>query len=108
MSNIPSLSALRPGAAYTDQGIPVTSATTTYYPVKVEEGLISRDSWMTYIIVFIVIVVIAYLILWALRPTWLRRDDGSIDVGKTLGAAVVIGVVLVLIWWALRSCSRPY
>ncbi len=107
----PPISGLRPETAYSQvPQVPQVPGTTQVYvaPGSVKETVVTRDSWVTYIIVFIVIAIIAYLILWALRPQWLRREDGSIDVGKTLGASLVIAFILVLIWWAIRSCSRPY
>lgn len=101
MTTLPPIASLAPSGYQ-----PV--ATLSPQPVVVQGQPVLRDSWVTYLIAFIVIAIIVYLILWAIRPQWLRNDDGSLNVGKTIGVAVVVAFILVLLWWALRSCSRPY
>lgn len=69
---------------------------------------VSENSWGVYLVWFIVATLIIWIILYLLRPAFLqtRNPDGSytgqVDTGKALGAAVVFGLLIVLLVWLAR------
>src|ERR1700722_4405609 len=70
----------------------------------------AEKNWGHYLITFVVVTLVAWLILYFLKPAFLqtRNADGSLtglsDTGKTLGTSVIIGLLAVLIlWFAKRA-----
>ena len=69
---------------------------------------VSENNWGVYLVWFIVATLIIWIILYLLRPAFLqtRNPDGSytgqVDTGKALGAAVVFGLLIVLLVWLAR------
>lgn len=59
---------------------------------------------------FIIIAVVAYLILFSTNPNFVRKGDGSgaADPGKVLLASIVIALIIVVILWLIKSCSKMY
>lgn len=61
---------------------------------------------------FIVIAVIVWFILWALKPRAVQRlspngdATGEVDTGKVLIGAIVIALIIVVILWLFRACSK--
>ena len=71
------------------------------------------SGWGALVLWFIIIAVIAWFILYSLRPTWVQTKDaqglatGNIDAGRVLLASVVIALIVVIIVFLIRSsCSR--
>lgn len=57
---------------------------------------------------FIIIGVIAYLILYSTNPSFVRKANGDPDPGKILLASAVIALIIVVIIWLIKSCSKMY
>ena len=85
--------------------------------VIIEEKQVSytmTNGWGALILWFIIIAVIAWFILYSLRPTFVQTKDpvtgqptGEIDAGRVLLASIVIALVIIIIIWLIRSsCSR--
>lgn len=61
---------------------------------------------------FIIIAVIVWFILWALKPKAVQvltpsgEPTGQLDAGKVLIASIIIALIIVLIIWLIRSCAR--
>ncbi len=59
---------------------------------------------------FVVIGLIAWCLLYALKPTVVQKvgldglPTGDADTGKTLLGALLIALIITLIIWLLRSC----
>ena len=91
-------------------------------PEKTPISALAKDSsygtkhggtnWGQYLLWFIIIAVIAYLIMYALKPTWIQKTGangqptGEVDGGKTLIAALIAALVVTLIVWLVRSCGK--
>ena len=55
---------------------------------------------------FVIIAVIAWLILYSVKPTWvLRPGTNEVDTGKVLWMSLLIALVIVIIIWLFRSMS---
>lgn len=57
---------------------------------------------------FIIIAVITYLILYSTNPNFVRNSSGEPDPGKILLASVIIALIIVVIIWLIKSCSKMY
>jgi hypothetical protein len=74
-------------------------------------GYNMKKGWGTYVLWFIIIAVIAWFILYSLRPTWVQQEtngspNGQVDAGKVLLWAIVIALIVVLLVWLIRSSCR--
>jgi ABC-type nickel/cobalt efflux system permease component RcnA len=84
---------------------------------------------MSYFLWFVVATIVAWFLLWALRPEWLRRrhdessdessdsnhgrdhrhDDHRHDHGRLFGAAIILGIIFVIFVWLFRwSCGNAW
>lgn len=69
---------------------------------------VAEKAWGHYLICFVVVTLIAWIVLYFLKPAFLQvpNPDGSlsgqVDTGKTLGTAVIIGLLAVLIVWLAK------
>lgn len=87
-----------------DERVPTAAAV----PAAVAAYGVHEQTWGLYLVWFIITALIVWVILYLLRPAFLssRNPDGSYtgipDTGKTLGAAVVIALIVVLIVWLVR------
>lgn len=72
--------------------------TTDMVPVQ------GMNSFVTYLLWFIIFAVIAWFILYSLKPSFVLKGDGSgdIDTAKVLFWAVVIGLIGIFICWLLK------
>lgn len=61
---------------------------------------------------FIIIAVIVWFILWALRPVAVQRltpagePTGEVDAGKVLIASIIVALIIVVIIWLIKACAR--
>lgn len=61
---------------------------------------------------FIIIAIIVWFILWALKPRIVQRigpngePTGEIDAGKVLVASIIIALIIVIIIWLIRACAK--
>jgi hypothetical protein len=55
---------------------------------------------------FIIIAVIVWLIVYSLRPTWALNEDGELDTGKVLLAAIVIALIIVIVLYIIYAACR--
>jgi hypothetical protein len=53
---------------------------------------------------FIIFTVLFWLIFYSLQPDFVLNSDGSVNTVKTLLAAIVAAIVLVLVIWLIKSC----
>jgi hypothetical protein len=53
---------------------------------------------------FIIFTVLFWLIFYSLQPDFVLNSDGSINTGKTLLAAIIAAILLVLVIWLIKSC----
>lgn len=69
---------------------------------------VAQKNWGHYLICFVVVTLVAWIALYFIKPAFLQipNADGSlsgqVDSGKTLGTAVVIGLLAVLILWLAK------
>ena len=67
-------------------------------------------NWGQYLIAFVVITLIAWIVLYFLKPAFLQTKNpdgtltGQVDNGRTLATAVIIGIIGLIIWWLV---ARP-
>lgn len=68
-------------------------------------------NWAWALIAFIILVIIIWLILWAVKPTWVQQTDpagnctGEIDNGKAFLWSVAIALVIIIIVWLIRAAA---
>lgn len=98
------------------QVVPI--ATLAPGPVVVEKvevkpvGYRISEGWASLVLWFIIVAVIAWFVLYSLRPTWVQQrgadglPTGQVDAGRVLLAAIVIALIIVLIVWLLRANCR--
>lgn len=61
--------------------------------------------WLGVLILwFIIFTVIFWLIFFSLQPSWTLNQDGSVNTGKVLLAAIIAAIILVIIIWLIKSC----
>jgi H+/Cl- antiporter ClcA len=62
------------------------------------------SDWAVYLLWFIIFAVIAWLVLYSLKPQFVLKGDGSgeVDFGKVLLWSVVIGLIGIFICWLVR------
>jgi hypothetical protein len=64
--------------------------------------------WCNLLLWFVVIAIIAFIIIWAVKPSWALNKDANgecteeLNGGKVLIAALLIALVIVLIIYFLR------
>jgi len=63
------------------------------------------DGFGFYLVWFLIIAVVAWIILFSLQPDFVRKPDGTLDAGKTLLWAVIIGLIGIFIIWLVKRCS---
>src|SRR5579884_3710067 len=60
----------------------------------------------SFIFWFVIIAVIAWLVLYSVKPAWvLRPGTTEVDSGKVLWISILIALVIVIIIWLFRSMS---
>ena len=71
--------------------------------------------WGAYLLGFIILVVIIWFILYALRPTYVLKTClpgqpqlGEVDPGKVLFASIIIALIIVLIIWIIRIAAKQF
>lgn len=83
----------------------------TYKSAPHTRGL-GGNSWVGYILWFIIIAIIVWVILIATKPTWVQTytpegiPTGNIDQGKAITWSVVIALVIVIIIWIIRAATK--
>jgi len=61
--------------------------------------------WLGILILwFIIFTVLFWLIFFSLKPDWALNQDGTVNTGKVLLAAIVAAILLVIIIWLIKSC----
>jgi hypothetical protein len=61
--------------------------------------------WLGILILwFIIFTVMFWLIFYSLNPSWSQNQDGTVNTGKVLLAAIIAAIVLVIIIWLIKSC----
>jgi len=61
--------------------------------------------WLGILILwFIIFTVLFWLIFYSLNPSWAQNQDGTINTGKVLLAAIIAAIILVIIIWLIKSC----
>lgn len=94
--------------------------------VVVEKDGKAYGGAMSYFLWFVVATIVAWFLLWALRPEWLRarhdehddssdshhrghHDDHRHDHGRLFGAAIILGIIFVIFVWLFRwSCGNAW
>jgi heme/copper-type cytochrome/quinol oxidase subunit 2 len=70
------------------------------------------NDWWFYLFWFLIVAVIAWFLLFALKPDFVQKDDdnenptGEVDQGKVLLWAVIIGLVAVFLIWIFQWGSQ--
>jgi hypothetical protein len=70
------------------------------------------SGWGQFLLWFIIIAVIAWFILYSFKPVWVQKTNaqgqptGEADPCKTLFAAIIIALIVIILIWLLRSCGR--
>lgn len=97
------------GTLHVEADIPLKGAPTEHPAPKVDSY--QGYNWAWALIAFIILVIIIWLILWAVKPTWVQQTDpagnctGEIDNGKAFLWAVAIALVIVIIVWLIRAAA---
>lgn len=102
--------------------IPVTQAPVVTQPVTVIAVESSSASgggyksgpgcWGGILAVFVVVLIVAFFLLYALNPTYVQNvnadgtPSGTVNVGKAVIAAIIFAVIAALIFWAFCACNR--
>ena len=61
--------------------------------------------WLGLLILwFVIFTVLFWLIFYSLQPAWVLNNDGSVNVGKVLLAAVVCAILLIIVIWLIKAC----
>lgn len=76
----------------------------TYAPVTYGGGYM--DGFGFYLVWFLIIAVVAWIVLFSLKPDFVRKADGELDAGKVLLWAVIIGLIGIFIIWLVKKCNR--
>jgi len=72
-------------------------ATTSYFDM----------GWLGMLLLwFIIFTVLFWLIFYSLNPTFVQDDSGNVNTSKTLLAALVASIVLVLVVFLIYSCVQ--
>ena len=53
---------------------------------------------------FIIFTVLFWLIFYSLQPDFVLNADSTVNTGKTLLAAIVSALLLVIVIWLIKSC----
>lgn len=64
------------------------------------------DGFGFYLVWFLIIAVVAWIVLFSLKPDFVRKLDGELDAGKVLLWAVIIGLIGIFIIWLVKKCNR--
>ncbi len=75
---------------------PIAYTTTSY----------GMDGFGFYLVWFLIIAVVAWIVLFSLKPDFVKKPDGEIDAGKVILWAVIIGLIGIFIIWLVKRCNK--
>lgn len=103
-----SLASLR-STTYVSPRTPVTRQGSV--EVKREKIVVEHDMYGmagsvgALIVWFVVVFILAWLVLYALKPSIVMKRGGrEVDTGKVLLGAAIIALVVIIITWLIKSC----
>jgi|SRR5581483_4585231 len=64
------------------------------------------DGFGFYLIWFLILAIIAWIVIWSIKPDWILNLDGSVNAGKVLLWSIVIGLIGIFIIWLIKRCGR--
>jgi uncharacterized integral membrane protein len=72
----------------------------------------SSSKWWVIFIVFLIVTIISFFLLYALNPTSVQNvnaagnPDGTVNVGKCVAGAIIIGLIFAILFWAFAASQR--
>lgn len=65
-------------------------------------------SWGIYVIVFLIVAIITWIIIYAIRPNWYRVEVNGVLTDQLNGAkilltSIIVAIIIVLLVWLFRS-----
>ena len=62
------------------------------------------SNWVTGLIWFIILVVIIWLILYSIKPSWvLVPGTQNVDSGKLLFGSIIVAIIVLIIIWVIKA-----
>jgi len=55
---------------------------------------------------FLLVALVAWVIIYTVRPQFIKNDDGSINYGTLLLWSVIFAVIVVVLLWMVRAASQ--
>ncbi|AYV86266.1 MAG: hypothetical protein Solumvirus3_2 [Solumvirus sp.] len=75
-------------------------------PVVVSQTPQSSTNWLSALVGFIILVIIIWIIIYAVKPSWAQvAGSDKLDTGKALWAAIIIAIIIMIIIWLIKSFS---
>jgi len=59
-------------------------------------------------LIFIIAFVITWILLFLLRPDWIKNSDGTVNVGTSILGAIIVAIFIVCLSYAIMSVYRKY
>ncbi len=66
------------------------------------------DGFGFYAVWFLIIAVVAWLVLYSVKPDFVKKPDGELDTGKVLLWAVIIGLIGIFLIWLIKKTNCVY
>lgn len=95
--------------------VPIGNTSTVYVAETVDSvSKQSRNSvsWGVLFLVFFLFLVISFFVMYAYNPSWIQNSnangqpDGTVNIGKAVIYAIIIGIIAALLFWAFLSVGR--
>lgn len=59
-----------------------------------------------YLVWFLIIAIISWIVLFSIKPDFVKKSDGTVDTAKVLLWSVIIGLIGIFIIWLIKKCTR--